>query len=268
MQGILVLTGSGAFFDNLVDEFFILSCQLRGNRFPDHRDLWKLADIGVFGKVTFVCADDVGQRFLHGGNITGFRPHENGFGHTTGDIVHLQLLAQRIEESIGDRLKVIPALQEGQQIIITISQQEFLESHGIDLHEGDLTHRERGRLCQSNTKERTGAGNVILWSVLAEILHGVNDLWAILHLVKNNERLFRHNLLAAGQHQVLQDAVNVLGGLEELLVFLVFIKVEISGIFIVTLAELFQNPGFTHLTHTFQNQRFTVGRILPVQQLF
>ena len=62
------------------------------------------------------------------------------------------------------------------------------------------------------------------------MLHGIDDLETILHLVKNDEGLFWHDLLTAGQHQILQDAVNILGGFEELLVFLVFIKVEIGGI--------------------------------------
>ena len=108
---------------------------------------------------------------------------------------------------------------------------------------------------------------MILRRIFAEVLHGIDDLGAILYLVKNNERLFGHDLLAACQHQVLQDAVNILGSLKELLIFFVFIKVEIGGIFIVTLAKLFQNPGLAHLTHALQNQGLAIGGVLPVQQL-
>ena len=132
------------------------------------------------------------------------------------------------------------------------------------MHEVDLADRKRRRFGQGDAQQRTGADNMILRSVLAEIFHRIDDLGTILHLVKNDEGLFRHDFLTAGQHQVLQDAVNVFGGFKELLVFLVFIKVEICGIFIVMLAELFQNPSLAHLTDTFQNQGLSVGRILPV----
>lgn len=109
---------------------------------------------------------------------------------------------------------------------------------------------------------------MILWGVLAEILHGIDDLGAVLHLVKDDQGLFRNDFLPTGQHQILQDAVNILGGFKELLVFLVFVKVKIGGIFIVAPAEFFQYPGFPHLAHPLQYQGFAVGRILPVQQLF
>ncbi len=91
---------------------------------------------------------------------------------------------------------------------------------------------------------------MILGRVLTEILHGVDDLRAVLHLIKDNESLFRQDFLTTGQHQILQNAVNIFGSFEKLSVFLVFIKVKISSIFIISPAELFQNPGFTHLAHT------------------
>ena len=109
---------------------------------------------------------------------------------------------------------------------------------------------------------------MILGGVLAEVFHGVDDLGAVLHLVKNNQGLFRNDFLPAGQHQILQDAVNILGCFKELLVFLVFIKVEVGSIFIVAPAELFQYPGLPHLANALQNQGLAVWRILPVQQLF
>ena len=95
--------------------------------------------------------------------------------------------------------------------------------------------------------------------VLAEVFHGIDDLGAVLHLVKNDERLFGQNLIAAGQHQILQNPIHILGSFKELFIFFVFIKVEISGIFILASAELFQNPSLSHLTHTFQDQRLAVG---------
>ena len=203
LQRILVFTGSGTFFDNLINELLVFSRQLRGNRFPDHRNLRKLADIGVFCEVTLISADNAGQSFLHGRNVTGFCPHQNGFWHTASDVVHLQFLIQRIEERIGDRLNGIHTFQICSKVFITIGNQEFRESHGINLHEVDLAHREGRWLRQSDTQQRTGTGYMILRSILAEILHGVDDFRAVLHLVKDDEGLFWHDLLTTCQHQVL-----------------------------------------------------------------
>ena len=42
----------------------------------------------------------------------------------------------------------------------------------------------------------------------------------------------------------------------------------VSRILIVTFTQLLQNPSLSHLAHSFQDQRFTIRRILPLQQLF
>ena len=109
---------------------------------------------------------------------------------------------------------------------------------------------------------------MILWCILAEAFYSVDDLGAVLYLVKDDRRLFRHDLLAAGQHQVLQKAVNVFGCFKELLVFLVFIKVEIGSIFVISPAKLLQDPRFADLSHPLEYQRLTIGRVFPFQQFF
>ena len=81
--------------------------QLRGYGLPDHRDLWKLAEIRMFCEVTLIGTDNAGQRFLHGNNIPCRCPHLDRFRHSPGDIVHLQFLVQRIEESIRNRFNSI-----------------------------------------------------------------------------------------------------------------------------------------------------------------
>lgn len=72
LKSVFIFTSSGSFLDNLVNELLVLSCQLRGNRFPDHRDLRELVDIGMLCKVTFIGSDDARQCFLHGSNIPSF----------------------------------------------------------------------------------------------------------------------------------------------------------------------------------------------------
>ena len=157
----------------------------------------------MFCKITLIGSDDSGQCFLHGRNIPCFRPHQYRLRHTTGDIVHFQLLIQRIKEGIRDGFKSVHLFQILCQIFITVSKQEFTKGHRVNLHKVDLTHRKRGRFRQSNTKQRTSAGNVILRCILAKILHRVNDLRAVLHLIKNDKGFFRHDFLTACQYKVL-----------------------------------------------------------------
>ena len=88
---------------------------------------------------------------------------------------------------------------------------------------------------------------------MKKVFHRINNLRTVLHLIKDDEGLFRHYLLTACQHQILQDTVNIFCSFKELLIFLVLVKVEIGGIFIIVSAELFQNPSLTHLTYAFHN---------------
>ena len=125
LKSILVFTGSCTFFDNFVNEFFVFSCQLGRNGLPDHRDFRELTDIGMLCKVTLIGTNNTGKNFLHGRYITGLRPHQDGFGHATGDIVHLQFLIQRIEKSIGDRLNDIHTFQICSKVFVTIGNQKF-----------------------------------------------------------------------------------------------------------------------------------------------
>ena len=222
----------------------------------------------MFGKVALICADNSGQSLLHGLHVARLRPHEHRFRHSTRDIVHFELLIQRIEKSIRKRFKCIHSIQIVCEILITVGQQKLRKRHWINLHEVDLAHRERGRLCQCYAQQRTGTGNVILRRILAEIFHGVDDLRAVLYFVKNDECLFRCDLLSAGQHQVLQKPVNVLGRFKELLILLVFIKVKVGCIIIITSAEFLENPRFAHLPHSFEDQRLAVRRVFPFQQSF
>ena len=67
---------------------------------------------------------------------------------------------------------------------------------------------------------------MILRCILVKILHRIDDLRAVLYLVKNNEGLFWHNLLTTCQYEILQNPVYIFCGFKELLVFFVFIKVE------------------------------------------
>lgn len=53
---------------------------------------------------------------------------------------------------------------------------------------------------------------------------------------------------------------------EELPVFFVFIKVEIGGVFIITLAEFLEDPGLADLSDPFENQWFAIWGLLPFQK--
>ena len=212
---------------------------MRGNGLPDHGNLREFVDVRVFGKVTLVRADDSGQGFLHSGDVSCFRPHQHWFRHASGDIVHLQFLIEWIEKGAGNRFNGIYTIQIPDEFLIAVSKQEFREGHRINLHEVNLTHRERRGFRQGDAQQRAGAGNMELRGILAEILHRIDNFGAVLNLVEDNKSLFWFNFLAASHHQILQDTIDILGGFKELFIFFVLIKVKVSGIFIIASAELF-----------------------------
>ena len=131
------------------------------------------------------------------------RPHQHRFWHTASDVVHFQLLIQRIEEGVGDWFEGVCLLRNTASIFIAVGKQELGEGHWGNLHEVDLAYWKRGSFRQSDAQQRTGAGNMVLRCVLAEIFHGVNNLGAVLHLIKDNKGLFRQDFLTAGKHQIL-----------------------------------------------------------------
>ena len=153
LQCILIFTGSGTFFDYLIDELLVFASQLRWNGFPEHRDFRELTSIGMLRKIPLIGIDNAGKRLLHGRNITGFCPHEHRLRHTTGDIIHLQFLIERIKKCIWDGFKRINAIEICCQIFISIRKQKFREGHWIDLHEVHLAHRKRGGLRQRNPQQ-------------------------------------------------------------------------------------------------------------------
>ena len=237
LQGVLIFPRPGALFDDFIEEFLVLAGQLRGDGLPDHRNFGERAGVGMLGKIPFVSVHDVGERLLHGLDVPCLGPHEDGFRHPTGHIVHLEFFIERVEKSVRKRVQRVDLLQILRQVLVAVGQQKLSERHGVDLHEIDLAHRERRGVGQRDAQQGTGAGHVILRRVLAKIFHGVDDLGAVLHLVKNDQRLFRVDRLPAGQHQVLQNAVHVLRRLEKLLIFLLLIEVKIGDVFIVPPAK-------------------------------
>lgn len=112
----------------------------------------------------------------------------------------------------------------------------------------------------------TGTCNMILRRILTEIFHGVNHFGAVLHLFKNDKSLFGQELLTACQHQILQNPIRILRGFKKLFVFFVLIEVEVGCIFIIASAKLFENPCLACLAYSFQDQRLTVGRVLPLDK--
>ena len=218
----------------------------------------------MFRKITLISINNSRQCFLHGCNITCFCPHLNRFRHSSRNIVHLQFLIKWIEKRIWNRLNRINGFQIYRKILISISKQEFRKSHRVYLHKINFTNRKWRRLWQSNPQQGTGACNMILRRIFTKVFHRINNFRAILYLVKNNKRFFRHYFLTTRQHQILQNSIYIFCGFKELFIFFIFIKVKICSILIILSAKLFQDPGLSHLTHPFQNQRFAIGRVFPV----
>ncbi len=268
LQRILVFSGPGALFHHLVYKFLIFPGQLGGNGFPDHRYFGELAYIRMLCKVPFICIKNARQRFLHSAHVPRLRPHQHRFRHASGHIIHFQFFLQWIKKSVRKRFYGINAVQIYRQVFVSIGNQKLREGHGIDLHEIHFAHRKRGRLCQCNSQQRPCAGNMKFRRILTKIFHGIDDPGTILHLVKNDQRPFRHHLLSARHHEVLQNAFYIHCRFKKLPIFLIFIKVEISRIFIILPAKFLQKPGLAHLPDPFHDQGLAIWRFFPFQQLF
>ena len=111
----------------------------------------QIAEIRMPGEITLIGSKDSGQCFLHGRNIPCLRPHQYRLRHTTGDIVHFQLLIQWIKEGVRDGFKGVHLFQILCQVFITVGKQEFIKGHRVNLHKVDLTDRKRRGFRQSNT---------------------------------------------------------------------------------------------------------------------
>ena len=147
LQGILIFTCPCSFFYNFVKKLLIFPCQLRGYRFPNHRNLRIFTDVRVLSKITFISINNSGQGFLHGRNVSCFRPHQHRFRHTSGDIVHFQFLIKRIEKSFWNRFNAIYVFQIPGKIFITIGKEKFCEGHWLNLHKVYFANRKGRWFC-------------------------------------------------------------------------------------------------------------------------
>ncbi len=120
---------------------------------------------------------------------------------------------------------------------------------------------------QCNPQKRTSRHNMILRRSLLKIFQRFQRPWNLLHLVKNDQRVFRIDLKSHFDFQHLNNSADIKRFPEHLCHSFVFIHADISTLLIMQPAELFHQPGFAYLPRSPKDQRLPVRRAFPRLQL-
>ena len=151
---------------------------------------------------------------------------------------------------------VTPAVASDYTISDDAKTYTFTLRDGITFQDGNPVTVEDIKYSLERSAEMDGESSAL--SAISAI-NIVDDKTIELTLSEANSE-FIYNLSVA----ILEQA-NILSRLKELFIFFIFIKVKICRILIIASSKLLQNPCLSHLSYTFQNQRFTIGRVLPLQ---
>ena len=121
-------------------------------------------------------------------------------------------------------------------------------------------------LVDGKTEQGTGAGHMVLWRVLAEILQRRDRPRALLDLVQNDQRAAGRDRPAEEQPQLEQDTLHVKVLLKERAQGSGFLKVETGDVRIMLPPEFLEDIGLPALAHALQYQRLAVRLLLPGEQ--
>ena len=145
--------------------------------------------------------------------------------------------------------------------------QKLVKIKRVQIEQIDHAHGIGLWLGQQGAKQTSGCNDMVLVCFLFEVFEGVERLRAFLHLVKNDESLPGQNLFPSDHGKQFNDPLGFFVCLEDgfQLIFLVEVKIDIA--FIAALAELFHEPGLSHLTSSADNERFSLRVVFPFYKL-
>ena len=96
-----------------------------------------------------------------------------------------------------------------------------------------------------------------------KILQCIQHLGSILHLIKNEQRLFGHNILPARHRKIRENAAHILRSRKELPILRILVKVKVRDILIVAPTKLPEQPRLSDLTRTLHDERLSIRALLP-----
>ena len=108
---------------------------------------------------------------------------------------------------------------------------------------------------------------MVLRCVLTEILQAVECFGTFLYLVNDDERSFGFDVNPRQSREMQQDAVHVIVLGKDVGYLFIAVTVDISHVFIGFSSKLLQAVGLAYLSCTVDNQRLTIGLLLPDLQL-
>ena len=156
---------------------------------PDRGELGELAGRGMLGKVQLVACEDILLDGLDLFQIPRFTPDRDCLRHPADHIVLLQRRAELPPDQFRNRRTRLEAGQIVRQSLIPRCRKELIEGHGVQRADIHLAHRERLVLVDGKAEQGAGAGHMILWRILTEILQRRDRARALLDLVQNDQRV-------------------------------------------------------------------------------
>ena len=137
--------------------------------------------------------------------------------------------------------------------------EKFIEREGIEVQQVDHAHWIGFWLGEQRAEQAAGGDDVVVVGFFFEIFEGVECFRTFLNFVEDDERFFRQNFLIGNHRQQLNNTMGIFAGIKDGAQVVCFVEVEISCIVIIGFAKFFHQPGFSHLTRAFENQRFSVS---------
>ena len=121
---------------------------------------------------------------------------------------------------------------------------------------------------QRDPQQGTGAHDVVLRCVFTKIFQRCQRPGDLLHLIKDQQCIFRVNFPARVQLQPQDQALCIQIRSKQLCHSGIGIKIDIHGIPIGLSAEFLHQPGLAHLAGSLNDQGLTTSALLPGKQVF
>ena len=264
-QGILVLTRPGTGAHHLIDKLAILLGKLRGKRCPDMVYLVGLHGIGMLDEVQGIVLQNGSEYLLYALQLS-VEHGRSSLGHASADAIGHKCLCQTVEEHLGQWLRRADTHEIGMKAAVACPQ-ELREYDRIHIEMVHFAHGKRKTLMPyGDAQQGACTRHGIVGGLLEEILQRGQSFGAGLYLVEYEQRGLRTDRHVGEEGQLLDDAMRILGTLEDLGNAALFVQAEIGTMFKASGPKVPERPGLAYLTGTEKQERLAVRLCLPSLQ--
>ena len=217
----------------------------------------------MLGEVVLIDLDQFPLNLGHLSRVFVCYPGGHALRHPANNEVVIAGFHQTAVENLLNRLLLLDAAVELIQGRLH-SRQKFIEGKRGEVQQVHHAHRVGLWLGQQRPQEAAGRNDVVLVGLLLEVFQRVEGGGTFLYLIKNHQSLTGQNFLSGNQGEQFYDPLGVLVDLKNRFQFVFFIEVEVNGVLVAALSELFHQPGLANLTCAFEYHRLAVFAVLPL----